>query len=61
MSSLDLDSVKTALAGKSPDYIRGYLEALKRGGDLTDHDGMDILNWATEAAMRRMISGPVGD
>jgi hypothetical protein len=58
---LDTDAIKRKLTGKQPDYIRGFLDALRALGHLDERDAGNILAWATEAAMRRVISGPVAD
>lgn len=56
-----MEAIKTNLTGKAPDYIRGYLDALKAAGKLSDADAQKLLTWATEAAMRRIVTGPLGE
>ncbi len=58
---MDKDVIKRLLTGRNPDYIRGFLDALKAAGHLDDREVSEIVAWATEDALRRMISGPLGD
>lgn len=57
----DMDIIKQYLTGKQPDYIRGYLDALRAYGKITDADVERLVSWATEAAIRRIVSGPIGE
>lgn len=56
-----MDAIKSILTGKAPEYIRGYLDALKATGKVSESDAERLLSWATEAAIRRVITGPLGD
>jgi len=58
---LDTDAIKRQLTGMQPDYIRGFLDALRALGHPSERDAGTILTWATEAAMRRIVTGPIAD
>ncbi|MBM3267391.1 MAG: hypothetical protein FJZ01_07065 [Candidatus Sericytochromatia bacterium] len=58
---MDKDVIRRMLTGRNPDYIRGFLDALKAVGEIDERQVADTVAWATEAAMRRMITGPLGD
>jgi len=55
-----MDSIKRQLTGRSPDYVRGFLDALKMAGQVTQQEAKTLLGWATEAAIRRIVTGPLG-
>lgn len=56
-----MEVIKQNLTGKQPDYIRGYLDGLKASGKISDADAEKLVSWATEAAIRRIVTGPIGD
>ena len=57
----ETDAIKLNLIGQQPQYIRGYLDALKATGRVSDEQVEMLLSWATEAAIRRMVTGPLGN